>query len=76
MAKNQMVKKTDYDPGPYGVVRGSVLTGFEIYGPFDTVEIAVEWAEKRTLFLGPVTVMPIRTPESFGVQVNEDEGGD
>jgi hypothetical protein len=53
-----------------------LLTGFEIYGPFDTVELAVAWAEKRTLFLGPVTVMPIRPPESFGVHVSEDEGGD
>lgn len=62
---------TEYDPGPYGAVRGSLLTGFEIYGPFSTVEQAADWAEERSVVLGPMTIMPIRPPKSCGVTVNK-----
>jgi len=62
---------TEYDPGPYGVVRGSLLTGFEIYGTFNTVEEAADWAETYSVVLGAMTVMPIRPPASCGVTVNK-----
>jgi len=37
------VKHTIY-PVKYMVVTGDLTTGFQFYGPFDTVEKAEEWA--------------------------------
>lgn len=35
--------------GPAVVVRGGVIGGFKFYGPFDSIEDAVEWCETKTL---------------------------
>jgi hypothetical protein len=35
--------------GPAIVVRGSVLSGFQFYGPFDTIDAAHAWCATQTL---------------------------
>lgn len=35
--------------GPAVIVTGSVISGFEFYGPFETVDAAVEWYNNCTL---------------------------
>jgi hypothetical protein len=57
-------EKFEYPPGPYVAVTGSPLNGFQLYGPFDTVDQAVEWAESKAPMLGPCTVMPLEKAEA------------
>jgi len=56
------VRDEDYGPGPYCVVSGSVSSGFCVYGSFDTVSQAVEWAESKGPLLGFCSVMPLNPP--------------
>jgi hypothetical protein len=49
----------------YVAVAGSVLSGFKFWGPFDSVDEAVEWAESRKPLIGFVSVVPVQSPESF-----------
>lgn len=51
-----------YPEGNYVVVAG---TGVKLWGPYTTMRAAVEWVEKRQPFIGPVTIMPVESPENF-----------
>lgn len=60
---------TQEDCRPAVVITGSLLGGFKVYGPFDTVDEAANWCGLRSPFLGHCTVMPIEPPESCGINV-------
>ena len=59
--------------GPAVVVRGSVLSGFKFYGPFDTIDAACEWCEKKTLAgvvgINNDTIVLLEEPRSDDVLV-------
>lgn len=48
----------------FAVVTGSVLSGFEFWGPFNGVDESVEWVESCPL-IGPVTVVSIKPTEEY-----------
>lgn len=48
----------------FAVVTGSVLSGFEFWGPFNSVDESVEWIESCPL-IGHVTVVPIKSTEEY-----------
>lgn len=59
--------------GPAVVVRGSVLGGFEFYGPFPTIDDACEWCRTKTLAgvlgLNHDTIVLLEKPRSGDVLV-------
>lgn len=56
--------------GPAVIVSGSILGGFKFIGPFDTIDLALQWHYASSLegILGiPVTVVLLDNPESVKV---------
>ena len=43
--------------GPAIVACGSVVTGYQFYGPFPTVDDAADWLDERTVFGGTVVLL-------------------
>jgi len=52
----------------YVALTGSPSTGYEIWGPFPTIDAAAKWAEDRSPFIGYVTVMEMKLPEAHPVR--------
>lgn len=48
------------------VIEGSLIRGFDAYGPFDTVEAAYDWASGVPDFGDEWTVMPLNAPTHDG----------
>ena len=46
----------------YVAIVGSLASGLKVFGPFDSIEESVDWAEARQPLIGYVTVMEVLEP--------------
>ncbi len=67
-----MVDLSQFPKGFYVVLTGSPQTGYKHWGPFETVQEAVDWSKERVPFLGNCTVMTVYPSESCPVRVNRE----
>jgi len=56
----------------YVAASGSLLNGFKLYGPFESVEAAIAWCEQQGPFHGTWLVLPVKSSLD-GIPVDEVE---
>lgn len=54
-----------YPEGNYVVVTGSVLGGFEFWGPFTTMRSACEWVDSQHPLIGNVTIISVKPKDDW-----------